>query len=350
MSIISYKCPNCGGKLDFTPSMQKCKCPFCLSTFTAEDMESAAPAAPGAQEPPPAQEPPDAAQQTRVYACPSCGAQVVTDQVTAATSCCYCHNPVVLTDQLSGAFRPKWVIPFQFDRKAALEIMSRYLRKKWFLPRRYHDRRELEKITGLYMPYWLYSSDANGDMQCSCDKITVWSSGDYRYTKTDTYSVRRNANMHFDKIPADASSKADDLVMESISPFDYSALKPFSMSYLSGFLAEKYDTDESAISPPLQQKTYAAMSDAIKNTMRGYQHVRVVNFETAYENSLFEYALLPIWLMGFFFQGKVDLFVMNGQTGKVFGKLPVSRLKLVFLGLGVGLFAALACLLGGMLF
>ena len=36
----------------------------------------------------------------RSYHCPTCGAELVTDETTAASTCAYCGSPVVLSDHL----------------------------------------------------------------------------------------------------------------------------------------------------------------------------------------------------------------------------------------------------------
>lgn len=47
--------------------------------------------------------------------------------------------------------------------------------------------------------------------------------------------------MTFEKVPVDASSKMPDDHMDSIEPYDYKKLKPFSTAYLPGYLADKFD-------------------------------------------------------------------------------------------------------------
>ena len=39
----------------------------------------------------------------KAYNCPSCGAELICDASTAATSCPYCGNPTVVPGQFSGA-------------------------------------------------------------------------------------------------------------------------------------------------------------------------------------------------------------------------------------------------------
>lgn len=146
MAAITYKCPNCDGGLIFDPSSQKYHCEFCLSDFTQEELD--------------VPEPEDS--QAVLYTCPSCGAQIVTDETTAATFCYYCHNPVVLSGKLTGRFAPDYVIPFQIDRDKAKEIFAGWIAKKKYVPDAFYSGRQIETMTGVYFPYWLYGCRVDG--------------------------------------------------------------------------------------------------------------------------------------------------------------------------------------------
>ena len=107
MDIITHKCPNCGGALTFDPSDQKFHCPYCFSIFTEQevtDFEEKQKEATMQHEAPPvtdehSESPPE--NTMSLFLCPSCGAEIVTDETTAATYCYFCHNPVVLSGRCS---------------------------------------------------------------------------------------------------------------------------------------------------------------------------------------------------------------------------------------------------------
>ena len=101
MAVITYKCPNCDGGLIFDPESQKFHCEYCLSYFSEEELRNNAPAseneAKASEQAQEAQVTQEAPNTSVIYTCPSCGAEVVTDETTAATFCFYCLNPVVLS-------------------------------------------------------------------------------------------------------------------------------------------------------------------------------------------------------------------------------------------------------------
>lgn len=163
MAAITYKCPNCDGGLVFDPASQKYHCEYCLSDFTQEELERLSPE-PNRREAnhqeselqePNGREPGGAEAQPVLYTCPSCGAQIVTDETTAATFCYYCHNPVVLAGRLEGQFRPDYVIPFQIDRQKAEEIFSQWIGRKKYVLEAFYNKKQIESMSGVYFPYWL---------------------------------------------------------------------------------------------------------------------------------------------------------------------------------------------------
>jgi len=244
MAVKTLKCLTCGADLLFDPTLQKWKCEWCDSEFTESDLGSGATEDTSvydtAEEP---AEPLDNAN-IRVYDCNYCGAEVITDATTAATFCVYCQRPVVLVPRLSGEFKPCVMIPFQTTKDEALETFKKYLSKKRFIPDEYKSDQNIEKLTGVYTPFWIYKGDVGFNVQGEGDIVSIRRSGDYRITRTDTYKIVREGKITIENIPVDASSKTPSDVMDSIEPFDFKKLADFSTHFLSGFLAERYDEDK----------------------------------------------------------------------------------------------------------
>ena len=353
MTAVTYKCPNCGAEIKFNPEVQKGKCDFCLSEFTIDEIErlntldnehinkenldytyN--------------KEWDNIDEKTRIYSCPRCGAEVVVDNNTTATFCCYCHGPVVLSDKFNGEFKPSKVIPFKIDKDKAIENFMKWSKKKWFLPNEFYSSKQLEKITGIYIPFWIVDSDVTGQMSARGKKITTWVSGDYKYTKTDIYNIYREANLSFKNVPSNASSKMDDNVMESIEPYDDRELKDFSIAYLPGFFSEKYDRGKEQVLPLIEGKIRMGTNDILRNSISGYSTVDIVGTNERFNKTSCQYALMPVWMMTYSSGDKNYIFAMNGQTGKVFGSLPVSKGKIAILFAIVFILVFLVVLIGGM--
>jgi hypothetical protein len=142
-----------------------------------------------------------------------------------------------------------------------------------------------------------------------------------RVTETKHYRLHREGTVAFERIPADGSSKMPDDYMDSIEPFDYGDLKPFSVAYLPGFLAEKYDVPVEECAARADERARNTARQAVINSA-GFVNATPVREEMDLRRGKVDYALLPVWMLSTRYEGKNYLFAMNGQTGKMVGDLP----------------------------
>lgn len=266
------------------------------------------------------------------FTCPSCGAEIVTDSVTAATFCVFCGNPTVLPKQLSGEYRPSAVLPFKTDKEDAKKAFLEFCKGKKLLPKGYTDEQRLEKITGVYVPFWVFDCTADFDYHATGENTRTWSDANFIYTKHDLFHIHRAGEMAFENIPLDASEKMQDDMMDALEPFYFADKRPFDMSYLSGFLAEKY----SYAPKELYSRMTARIASGVENKAGEglhYEQVYGVRCHTDFHSDHQEYILLPVWMLMSKYHGEDYLFAMNGQTGKIVGRLPSSgkRMAVQFL-------------------
>lgn len=130
--------------------------------------------------------------------------------------------------------------------------------------------------------------------------------------------------MAFEKIPVDASTKMPDEHMDSIEPYDYGELKPFSPAYLPGFLADRYDVVAEECSRRADARCEATLEAALRESVSGYDDCVRVEGSIDLRRGKAHYALLPVWMLNTKWNGKDYLFAMNGQTGRLVGNLPMS--------------------------
>ncbi len=337
METTKLKCQNCGGDLEFSPEGQNYACPYCCSEFTQEEIDRAnkiseEKTSSDAKE----KEIADFAEHTNVYTCTSCGAEVISDENTAATFCAYCGSSIALSGRISDELCPDYIIPFKYTKEKAMEMYKNWCRKKWFVPNDFKSDQQIEKITGLYVPYWL--SDCYLNAKITATSQIIKHRGDYQIIKEDE-SVRA-AYIQYNKIPADASLKLNDALMDSIEPFNFSELIPFNRSYLQGFYADRFDVAKEDVLARIKTRAENGATDLLKGKIQNFD---VVNVKHTYSNVIktdWHYALFPIWIMNYKQGDKKYEFMMNGQTGKFVGALPISPLKL-------GIFATVVASLVG---
>ena len=247
--MLEYKCPCCDGAIKFDSTTQKLKCPYCDTEFEVdalkgydEDLKDAKPSRMNWTTPGGGWAEGETAG-LHTYACKSCGGEIVGDDTMAASACPFCGNPIVLTGQFAGDLRPDLIIPFKLDKKAAKEKLQEHLKGKTLLPKVFRSQNHIDEIKGVYVPFWLYDSDADAQLRFTATRTRCWSDDDYDYTETSYYSVRRDGVLGFDAVPVDGSSKMADDLMESIEPFAMQDAVAFNTAYLAGYVADKYDVD-----------------------------------------------------------------------------------------------------------
>lgn len=358
MPSVSYKCPSCGGELEFRPDTQDFRCAYCLSAFTKEELDALFAEMEAKAEQRGAEEavkekaegtsaPDEGDFEGVAYTCPSCGAQVITDDTTAATFCYYCHNPVVLSGRLSGELRPERIIPFSIDKDSAQKEFLKWSRKKWFVPKDFHSRAQLEKITGLYIPFWITDHHIDASFAGTGNTVRVWRSGSTEYTETKEYRVTRAGLVDVDSVPKVALQKAEEKLIDGIAPYDMGRATDFSMAYLSGFFAEKYDLGKETVEADIRSQVTGYAEAILRDTVSGYSALRTDHSQVNILDTRWHYTLLPTWMLSYQFKDKTYLYALNGQTGKAYGELPLSmkRLGITF----ASLFAAVTglLLLGG---
>jgi len=331
MEVVQYKCPNCGANLEFQAATQDFGCKYCDSSFTSAQLAEIYPQKENHRLD--VAEPPKSAEEIKqeemfaeynaLYNCPSCGAAVVTDSNTSATKCVYCNSPVMLTGRLSGEYKPSKVIPFKITEREASEKLHEYCKKKWFLPSGFLKSVSLSEMKAIYVPYWIVDCAAGGMITANCKKVRTWTDGSYMYTETKEYVAVRDGDMTFENIPHDASTRADDVLMESIEPFNYGDVTDFKMSYLSGYIAEKYDVTKDQAAPRVKERAVTGAVDVMKATIVGYSTVTVSQNTVAVLRDKWRHYLLPVWFLTYKYNGVNYYFAVNGQTGKFAGNLPI---------------------------
>lgn len=343
--ITNYKCPACGGPLHFAATSGRMECEYCNSDYSVEEIEQryaeddAKAAAAKAEADAKAADSAAAGQDEwtvtgenmssegmKSYSCPSCGATLVCEDTMAASSCPYCGNPTVVPGQFTDMLKPEIIIPFKLEKEAAIDTLKKHY-NKFLVPSAFKDVRHLDEVKGVYVPFWLYDGHADGDCTYEAVKEKTEKKGDEEIITKRYYHVERRGSLEFEKIPADASSKMDDNLMDSIEPYNYSEGKAFSKAYLTGYLADRYDVSAEENAGRAVARAKQSTKDALYNDVQGYTSVSPRRENINVKQGKVYYAMMPVWLLTTRWNGQNYTFAMNGQTGKMVGDLPLNKSK-----------------------
>ena len=342
MKTVDHKCPNCNASIKYNPKDKNWVCEYCGGKFSLKELE----------------ENEANFQKTNVnnskelnkntkgkssneeqemdeYYCEDCGAKIIADKNTAATFCVYCKNTAILKSRLTDEFSPSKIIPFAKTKEDAIEAFKSLKKGRFLMPKEFTDPKNINELTGVYIPFWLYSCQIKGFIKGKGTRVISWTDSNYIYTKTDTYNVEREGLYDFEYIPVDGSVRFNDAVMNSIEPFKYDELTDFSYSYLSGFLAEKYDVSQDEAKKITISRAEESTNQNLLSKARsgGYTTFTPSLKKFDVESETIDYVLLPVWMLNIKYKEKIYPFAMNGQTGKMIGDIPYSKTKAIIFAL-----------------
>jgi len=338
MKTVDHKCPNCNASIKYNPKNKNWVCEYCGSKFTLDELKNneenfnktnVNSSKELKKEKSNDESVKDDNQEMDVYHCEDCGAEIIADKNTSATFCVYCKNTAILKSRLTDKFSPSKIIPFSKTKEDAVEAFKNVGKRKFLMPKEFSNPQNIQELSGIYIPFWLYSCKMKGNVSGNGTKVITWSTYDYIYTKTDTYKVERGGEFTFDNIPVDGSVRFNDAIMNSIEPFNYDDLIDFSYSYLSGFLAEKYDVPKNeAKKITIDRAVNSAINELMSKARTNYNTFVANNKDTEIIEEKIDYVLLPVWMVNIKYNDKMHTFAMNGQTGKMIGDIPYSKKKL----------------------
>ena len=352
VQTVNYQCPACTGPLQFSPETGKPVCEYCGSVYELAEIEALYEKDNQNWDTSELQESWGTdAEGMKVYSCPSCMAELICEEATAATCCPYCGNPTMIPGQFEGALKPDYVLPFKQDKEAAIAALKKHYQGRFFLPKDFCTQNHIEEVQGVYVPFWLFDGKAEGSASYEATRSKSYVQGEYRITETKHYQISRAGSLEFEKVPVDASSRMPDGHMDSIEPYDYSDLKPFTTAYLPGFMADKFDVDATDSQKRADERCERSLLEELRKTVDGYDSVSDRSNQIRLHRGKVHYSLLPVWMLSTKWKDQNFLFAMNGQSGKLVGDLPIDSKKYwtTFFSIGFGamlLIAALMLLFG----
>lgn len=306
-----FKCKNCGGNTVFSPERQKMFCPYCEGE-DSEEMKTG---------------------EDFLHVCLNCGGEIAVNDYMSATKCPYCDNYLIFDERVEGEYEPHLMIPFKLGKETVKKQIREKFKKAVFAPGDFLSEVRLKTMEGMYVPFFLYDYTANWDYEGEGTKIRKWVVLNTEYTEISYYQLIRNMDIDFDRIPVDASIAMEDSVMDLMEPYTYEALENFRTKYMSGFFAERYNESADELEYRAKEKAKRDSEVLLQSTLGGYNTTRAKKKELTLERSAADYTLFPVWIYSYHYKGEEYRFHINGQTGKIVGKVPVSKGKVIGYGM-----------------
>lgn len=329
--VKTYKCPGCGGALEYDPLDERMHCEYCGSSYAPEEVNRLTPkeARPAAS-----REEMDEARKRptismNIAVCNSCGAELAVNDVEVSSFCPYCGNAAVVLDRVEERLAPDYVIPFKVSSEQA-ELIIRSKLSGFYVPRAIKNF-EVERLRGIYMPFWLY------EVYFSADQKWKYNVSDGR--KNQTNYIHLIGECTYKRMTVDASERFVDESSQRLEPFYMKDLRPFDASYLSGFYSDRFDVGERESDRVALDRSWTLYDESVKMEIADHK-ASLVSTKPRMKVLKKDYALLPVWFLTFNHDKKTYTVLVNGQTKKMVGAVPISKIKAI---LTFVILAALFC-------
>lgn len=332
VDITDTKCPNCGATVKYDPATLSMSCEFCGYTKSLpkpeeskeiEEIDFNSYKLKGGQ---------SWGTAKKSLVCQQCGAESIYDEAETAANCPFCGSTSVMpVDDKEDVMAPGGVVPFEVDKKKAEQLFKSWIGGKWFVPNEAKKVCEAKNFNGIYLPYFTYDSDTTSSYNAKLGFDRRVKRGDHYETVTDWRNYSGIYEEFIDDMIVYASTKTTDPNIKSVSTFDFKKLRTYSPEFVAGFAAERYTLGLENGWTQAKVKIQSLLKNHLGSKLRKQYHadkVGTINLSTSYDNITFKYVLAPIWLANFKFRDKVYNFAINGQTGKVAGKAPLSPWKI----------------------
>ena len=335
-----YRCPNCNGALEYNPVTDEMECAYCGGGYTMQEMDANnakkddyivvdsvinfenTRGTEGADDSSDVYSggsdiyAVDETMEFKIYTCTSCAAELAVNDTEVSTWCAYCGQPTVVYSRISREKKPRYIIPFKITQDQALSKVRQALGKGTLVPDgiKHFD---IEKMRGIYIPYYLFDT-------YFYDKAKVWSNRGGSNNSTVAYFME--ADCDFKNLTCDAAMRLEDETTQRLEPYNLEGMRDFDAAYLSGFYADMYDLTPKQMSDTVLKRCQSLFDEHYKLYFGDLQ-TSVKDRISEHEIKHADYALFPAWFLTFRYNNEPYTMLVNGQTGKVVGSVPVDKKK-----------------------
>jgi hypothetical protein len=288
------------------------------------------------------------------FACGHCGASLAFDRVRTET-CPYCASPnFVERPPTAGQPDPHFVVTFIGDAEVARRALDRWLGSRTMFADSAIKRARVEDMRGVYVPAYLYSAVAHTSYQAQIgehytETETYTATNEEGKTETRTRTVTRteyrplsgNHVSYVTDVVVSASHGLTNHELGKLEPFDLKQMRRFDHALVSGWIAEDFAWTAQDCERTCRNEAVEQIGNKLRRFMPGDSYSDLAwRTNVAWES--IDPIFVPVWVFALRYRDQKDPLrvVINGQTGKVAGKVPLSAWK-VTLGV-IALLAVIA--------
>lgn len=332
-AISKFACPACGAEAVWTPSKHALVCPYCGTESPAElksdgtlveenDLVTALRAIPDDQR--------GWAATRKTVKCQSCHAISVFDEKRVAQSCDFCGSPSIMAmEDVSAPIRPGSQLPFKVAESQVREDIRRWYGSHFWAPNALGQKALTDTLHGLYLPYWTFDAHAECPWEAEAGYYyyTTDSKGNRtRHTRWEYASG--HVSTDFDDVLVPASKGVDSNLLDKLQPFPTTTdMLPYDPGYLSGWVVEQYQIDLIQAAQDSRGRMDGILRSQCTAQIPG-DTSRNLRISPDYSAQTFKHVLLPVWLLTYTYGTKNYQVAVNGATGKITGKYPLSWVKI----------------------
>lgn len=280
-------------------------------------------------------------EEAAVFSCDNCGAKVVLSRGETAKICPFCGTAHVRKSEELAGLKPNALIPFSISGDEAVDFSKKWAKRRFYAPRKFKKKIDTDSVKGVYTPCFTFDSYTSSVYSGRIGQTHTRVRGSGKNRRVETYVVWQNISGSyfdaFDDVLVTAGTKLDQKKLTKVMPYGTDKGRVYEEEFLLGFMAYHYDRDitecwgnaKSMIDKEIERRILSRYT---------YDRIAYFNVSTRHDRVTYKYIMLPVYVGNYNYNKKVYNYYVNGETGKVWGKTPLSVFKIagtVILGLGI---------------
>ncbi len=288
-SPLKIYCKNCGTPAGFDIINQTYRCPACGEVTGIQEAQNTVYQWKELQKS--ERQAMSAGQSVEERTCPGCGARILFREGEASETCDFCGSKIVRSELTDASQLPDIIIPFAITPEEARQRMLDWGHQNEKTPEGRSVVSSMGNFRGCYLPYRIVKGPVYAGVVRHGNERMYECGGFIEGTAVNT------------------SRQLDNLVLNDMEPFDWSAARPFEYGYIAGMPVKLNDSSDAEINVRIETEVREDFLPEVEKVMQ----TSGVDIHTKTGSMSVLTALLPVY---FIRSGELTA-VMNGQTGRI---------------------------------